>query len=100
MRKLLIAGLSAFVVGASGCATIQQGMEAESTIQKADKQVAAAKSMKFEWTTTEKALAGAKKAYAAEDYETALKLAKKALREAELAQAQAKHEANAKPVYF
>jgi hypothetical protein len=100
MRKLLIAALSASVVAVSGCATIQAGMEAESTIQKAEKQIAAAKADKFLWRDTEKALKGAKKAYAEEDYATATKLAKKALQQAELAQVQAAHEANAKPVYF
>ena len=100
MRKLLIAALSAFVVAATGCASIQMGMEADRTIQKAEKEIAAAKADKFLWRDTEKALKGAKKAYGEEDYETALKLAKKALTQAEMAQVQAKHEANAKPVYF
>jgi len=100
MRKLLIAALSASFVAASGCATIQQGMEAENTINKAEKAIAVAKADKFLWRDTEKALKGAKKAYAEEDYETATKLAKKALKQAELADAQSKHEASAKPVYF
>jgi hypothetical protein len=100
MRKLLIAVLSAFVVTGTGCASIQQGMEADQTIRQAEKEIAAAKGVNFVWRDTEKALAGAKKAYAEEDYETATKLAKKALKEAQLAQSQAQREANARPVYF
>lgn len=72
--------------------------ELDAVIANATDELAKAKKVGL-WRDTEKFLSDAKDARAAGKFDEALKLAKKALREAQLAQAQAAAEANAGPSY-
>jgi len=72
--------------------------ELDAVIANATDEIAKAKKVGL-WRDTEKFLSDAKDARAAGKFDEALKLAKKALREAQLAQAQAAAEANAGPSY-
>jgi hypothetical protein len=100
MKKLFVAAASAAVIALSGCATIQKSMDAESAIAKAESGISAAKHGKYLWRDTGKVLKHAKKAYSHEDYDEALKLANKALKQTEDAKAQAAAQKNAGPMYF
>lgn len=71
----------------------------ESTIAQAEKEIAAANATGFLWRDTEKFLKEAKDLQKEGKSEDALKLAKKALKQAQLAQQQAKDNADAKPHY-
>lgn len=70
--------------------------ELDATIASAEKEIAVAKKANNLWRDTEKFLDEAKKAKAEGKNDDAMKLAKKALKEAQLAQKQAAAEANAK----
>lgn len=72
--------------------------ELDAVIANASGEIAKAKKVGI-WRDTEKYLKEAQEARAAGKIDEAMKLAKKALREAQLAQAQAAAEANAAPVY-
>jgi hypothetical protein len=72
--------------------------ELDAVIANAEKEIAAAKKVGI-WRDTEKFLKEAKEAKAAGKTDDAMKLAKKALKEAQLAQKQAAAEANAGPYY-
>jgi len=72
--------------------------ELDQTIASAEKEIAAAKKVGI-WRDTEKYLEDAKAAKAAGKNDDALKLAKKALKQAQLAQQQAASQVSAKPVY-
>jgi hypothetical protein len=72
--------------------------ELDQTIASAEKEIAAAKKVGI-WRDTEKFLDEAKKAKAAGKTDDALKLAKKALKQAQLAQQQAASQVNSHPVY-
>lgn len=101
----LVAGLS-LILG--GCAEMDTKSDApkaavmdpalDKAIADAEKEIAAAKKVGI-WRDTEKHLKAAKEAKAAGKGEEAMKMAKKALKEAQLAQKQAAAEANAKPHY-
>jgi len=106
MKKLiwLVAGLS-LILGA--CAEMDTKSDApaavadpalDKAIADAKAEIAAAKKVGI-WNNTEKFLKAAEEAKAAGKGEEAMKNAKKALKEAQLAQAQAAAEANAKPHY-
>jgi len=97
MNKVLVAVMTAGALTLGGCATIKMGMDAEKAIEKADMEIKAAEKAHYLWRDTKDHLKGAKKAYADEDYESALKLANKAISEATLAQKQAEKEKGAKP---
>ncbi|MDH4134598.1 MAG: hypothetical protein OEV31_07390 [Gammaproteobacteria bacterium] len=71
----------------------------DETIAAAEKEIAAAKKMNGTWLNTEKQLDEAKKLKAEGKNDDAMKLAKRALKEAELAQKQAKNQPNPKPHY-
>jgi hypothetical protein len=72
--------------------------ELDQTIASAEKEIAAAKKVGI-WRDTEKFLEDAKAAKAAGKNDDALKLAKKALKQAQLAQQQAASQVGAKPVF-
>jgi hypothetical protein len=79
-------------------ATVAASPELDQTIANAEKEIAAAKKVGI-WRDTETFLEDAKKAKAAGKNDDALKLAKKALKQAQLAQQQAASQANVKAVY-
>ena len=83
---------------ATAAATPAANSELDAVIANATDEIAKAKKVGL-WRDTEKFLSDAKDARAAGKFDEALKLAKKALREAQLAQAQAAAEANAGPSY-
>lgn len=70
----------------------------DETIASAEKEIAAAKKVGI-WLDTEKFLEDAKAAKAAGKDDEAMKLAKKALKQAQLAQKQAQANTDAKPYY-
>jgi hypothetical protein len=71
----------------------------DETIANAEKEIAAAKKVDGLWLHTEQFLADAKKLKAEGKMDDALKMAKKALKEAQLGIKQAEAEAGAKPHY-
>ena len=94
-RTLLIA---AVVIGLTGCAG-GGSSEYDMLVQQAESEISSAKKMNALWKDTEKFLANSKEASANGDMGKAMKLAKKALNQAQLAQQQAKDNANVKPYY-
>lgn len=94
MKKALLA--STLALALAGCAGAALDKEYQQVVAQAEQEIKVADQMGFLWRDTEKFLKEAKEAYAAGDKEKALKLAKKALKQAQLAQEQAK--ANANPV--
>lgn len=107
MKKFiwLVAGL-ALVLGACAEMDTKPGApvaaaaspELDKAIADAEKEIAAAKKVGI-WRDTEKFLDEAKKAKAAGKADEAMKLAKKALKQAQLAQQQAAAQTNVKPHY-
>lgn len=75
------------------------GPSYEEVVAQAKKEMKVAKSMDALWRDTGKILKKSQKAEANGDYTKAMKLAKTALKQAQLAQVQAKAEAGAKPYY-
>lgn len=101
MKKTLIVSLLAGSFALAGCAgqTSQTGGDKEfnELVAKAEQEIKLAAKSGFLWTNTEKFLEDAKAAQKQGDMNKAMSLAKKALDEAQLAQQQAKTEANPKP---
>lgn len=83
----------------SACAGMQSSKELDDTIAQAEKEIAAAKKSNALWRDTEKFLTEAKKLKTDGDIDAAMKLAKKALSQAQLAQKQAQSQAKAGPKY-
>lgn len=99
MKKTLIVTVLAGTFALAGCAGQQQAggqKDFDDLVAKAEQEIKLAAKSGFLWTNTEKFLDEAKKAKAAGDMDKAMKLAKKALAEAQDAQKQAKSQANAK----
>ncbi len=94
MKKALLA--STLAIALAGCASSAIDEEYNKVVAQAEQEIKVANQMGFLWRDTEKFLKESKEAYEAGDKEKALKLAKKALKQAQLAQEQAK--ANANPV--
>jgi predicted lipoprotein len=94
MKKALLA--STLAIALAGCAGAAIDEEYNKVVAQAEQEIKVANQMGFLWRDTEKFLKESKEAYEAGDKEKALKLAKKALKQAQLAQEQAK--ANANPV--
>lgn len=94
MKKALLA--STLALALAGCAGGAIDEEYNKVVAQAEQEIKVADQMGYLWRDTEKFLKESKEAYQAGDKEKALKLAKKALKEAQLAQEQAK--ANANPV--
>ena len=86
MAMLVVMVLSVPIATEAGDTDVQQAIAAAKAAQKK------ADSLKGGWVTTDKLIKQAEKASAEGQKETALKLAKKAQKEAELAYAQADHE--------
>lgn len=97
MKKLLIIAAAVGVIGLVGCQTGPS--PADSIIAEAKKEMKVAKSMNFLWRDTGKILKKAEKARDDGDDAKAVKLAKKALFQAQQAQKQAKAQANPRVRY-
>lgn len=100
---------AALTLGIAGCATVDK-KEYDQLAKQAEDEVKIANKTGFLWKDTEKVLKESKEAMAAAEaasdrttrqtnFDKAMKLAKRALQEAKLAQQQAKDNANAKPDY-
>lgn len=94
MKKTILLAVVALTLGA--CAAIQEAQELDATIAAAEKEIAVANKLGFTWRDTEQHLKDAQK-LKEENPELAMKLAKRALNEAKLAQEQAKVSATDKP---
>lgn len=101
MKKtiLAIATILPLMVAACGGPGGTSEPSVEQLLANAEAQVAAAKKSGFLWTTTEQRLENAKKAKAELNTELAVKEAKIAIRESQLALEQAKASEQAKPIY-
>lgn len=98
MKKIIISSALALAIsGLVGCAT--SGPSFKEVVANAEKEMKVAKKMNYLWRDTGKFLKKAKKAKANGDSNKAMKLAKKALSQAKMAQMQAKAEANPKVSY-
>lgn len=89
--------VSAFAL--AGCAGGKKQDEYSELVAKAENEIALAAKTGFLWSNTEKFLKDSKEAKAAGDMDKAVKLAKKALEEATLAQKQAADNANPRANY-
>jgi len=97
MKKIIISGAVAlFASSLIGC---ESGPSYDDLVAEANKEIAVAKKMKYEWRDTGKLMKQAKEAKANGDSAKAKKLVKKAISQAKDAQMQAKAEANPKPFY-
>lgn len=96
MKKAIIL-IAMLALGA--CAGSGGGAEYDAVVAQAKKEMKVAKSMDALWRDTGKILKKSQKAMDNGDDAKAMKLAKKALKQAQLAQAQAKAEAKAGPYY-
>jgi hypothetical protein len=98
MKKIIISGaIALFASSLIGC---ESGPSYDDLVAEAEKEIAVAKKMKFEWRDTGKIMKQAKKAKESGDSAKAKKLVQKAIDQAKIAQQQAKAEANPKPTYF
>lgn len=98
MKKTLLTAVSVAVLTLGGCAGTG-GPSYKELLAQAQTEIAKAKKMNYLWRDTEKLVKKAKAARADGDNPKAKKLLKKAIKQAQLAQQQAKDQANAKPVY-
>jgi len=92
MKKLLLT--AALSLALAACASDPADAEYDKLSAEAAAEIALAKKSGFLWTNTEGFVKKAEKAKSDGDMKAAIKNLKKAIREAQLAQAQAKHEAN------
>ncbi|OGI45552.1 MAG: hypothetical protein A2151_04930 [Candidatus Muproteobacteria bacterium RBG_16_65_34] len=98
MKKyLLLIALAASVAGCAGGPSKDE--EYDNLLAQAENEIKLAGKAGFLWRDTEKFLADSKEAMAGGDRDKAMKLAKKALKEAQLAQQQARDNASAGPSY-
>lgn len=105
MKKLALFG--ALILALSGCASTGGDAMAPATMESAKEAIAAAeaaskaaKKAGNEWRDTGKFIKKAKAALEKKDFAKAVKLANKARKQGEMAQAQGKAEANAGPWLF
>jgi len=91
-KKTLL--ISAFAMVLSACGPNYDAMSYDELVANANKEIKAAKSMKYEWRDTGKILKKAAEAKKGGDEAKAKKLARQALDQALLAQEQAKAESN------
>ena len=101
MKKTLFIATLALTL--AGCAGSQQPAQADKEydelVAKAKSEIKLADQTGFTWRDTDKFLKDADGALKAGDRDKAMKLVKKAIKQAQLAQQQAKSNANAKPVF-
>ncbi len=101
MKKTLLLTAVAFTLAA--CAGGEKAMQADKEYQdlvaKANAEIKLAGQAGHTWRDTEKFLKDADEAMKAGDRDKGMKLVKKAIKQAQLAQQQAKDNANVKPVF-
>lgn len=97
MKKTLF--ITALTLALTGCASIQQAKEYDELVVKAKAEIKLADQAGFTWRDSEKFLKDADEAVQAGDRDKAIKLVKKAIKQAQLSQQQAKDNTNAKPVF-
>ena len=97
MKKIIISGaIALFATSLVGC---ESGPSYDDLVAEANKEIAVAKKMKYEWRDTGKIMKQAQKAKDSGDSAKAKKLVQKAIDQAKIAQQQAAAEANPKPHY-
>lgn len=94
MKKLLFTAVISLAL--AGCASYRAVVEYNDLAAEAASEISLAKKSGFLWSNTEKFVKQAEEAKNAGNIDDAIKSLKKAIREAKLAQAQAKEQANAK----
>ncbi len=101
MKKILLMTAVAFALAACAGGEQKAAADKEYTdlVAKAKAEIKLADQAGHTWRDTEKFLKDADAAMQAGDRDKAMKLAKKALKQAQLAQQQAKDNANVKPVF-
>ncbi len=101
MKKTLF--ITTLALALAGCTGDQQAAkvdkEYDELVAKAKAEIALANKAGYTWRDTEKFLKDADEAMKAGDRDKAMKLVNKATKQAQLAQQQAKDNANAKPVF-
>lgn len=98
MKKAILVTALALILG--GCASAgKRPTSYEELYAQAENEIRIAKQTGFLWRDTQKFLRQSKVAHEQGDKDTAMKLAKKALEQAKLAQQQARDQANPKIVY-
>ncbi len=98
MKKTLF--ITALALALAGCAGGQQAdKEYTDLVAKAKDEIQLANKSGFTWRDSEKFLKEADEAMKAGERDKAIKLVKKATKQAQLSQQQAKDNANAKPVF-
>ena len=98
LRKTIVIAVLAMAVG--GCGTAGKNKTSyEELFAQAQSEVRIAQQMGFLWRDTKKILAQSRHAHEQGDKDRAMRLAKEALRQAQLAQEQAKSQANPQIVY-
>lgn len=98
MQKVILVAVLALAVGA--CVTAGKGKSSyEELYTRAQSEIRIAQQMGFLWRDTKKILARSKRAHELGDKDEAMKLATEALRQARLAQEQAKEQANPQIIY-
>lgn len=97
MKKLIIIAATAILMSACASGPTHTSAQAGTAIASAKEANKEAKKVNFEWRDTGKLIKKAQKAKGDGDFDTAVKLAKKAERQATLALAQEKEQKNAGP---
>ena len=96
-KTLFITTLALALAGCTGGS--ESDKEYDELVAKAKSEIKLADQTGFTWRDTDKFLKDADGALKAGDRDKAMKLVKKAIKQAQLAQQQAKSNANAKPVF-
>lgn len=97
MKKILLPVV--LITALSGCTWIAQEIEYTELTDRAENELKLAGKTGFMWRDTEKLMAQAKEAKDTGDAEQAIKLVKKAVKQAQLVQAQAQGNAKAGPQF-
>lgn len=99
MKKLIIAAAAAALMTACASAPTHTLKQANDALVDASAATAKVKKLNYEWRDTGKLIKKARKAKAAGDFDTAVKLANKAKRQSENAYAQYLEQKDVKPRY-
>lgn len=99
MKKIILTAVSVAFISLAGCAGTDSGPSYNELLAQAQAEMAKAKKVDHLWRHTGKLVKKAKAARADTNTPKAKKLLKKAITQAKLAQAQAKDQAKASPIY-
>lgn len=98
MQKIIL--VAALALAVTACATAGKGKSSyEQLYARAQSEIRIAQQMGFLWRDTRKILAQSRRAHEVGNKNEAMKLATEALRQAQLAQEQAKEQANPQIIY-